>query len=273
MNEKKKIKIFCSWGLSFDFESETQVELYVDTIPPSPHDGSSIRFLFLLEPPTFLNLTNQVLENQHLFNYVFTHNDDVLNSCKKSILFEHGMSWIKNYEFKEKKFEISTVVGFKMISEGHAIRRGLWHEQKRITCPKKFFLSNQHRGLEDTGDNPVLGSNMEDKIVMFDSQFHIAIESTKRNNYFTEKLIDALITKTVPIYYGCPNIGKWFDIKGMFRVNGVEDIISVCNGVNREMYSSMIPVIEENFERAKKYVDIGERLKDKINEIITNKNA
>jgi hypothetical protein len=219
-------------------------------------------------------MTAPILSNQHLFDYVLTHNDDILNNCSKAILFEHGISWIKDYDItKPKVFEVSTVVGFKMISEGHAIRKDLWFNQKRINCPKRFFLSNQHQGLPNIDNNPVLGASMEEKIAMFDSQFHIAIESTKRNNYFTEKLLDSLITKTVPIYYGCPNINKWFDTRGMFRVNNSEDIINICNGITSQTYESMRPSIEENFERAKKYVSASDMIKTKLQELIKNTNV
>ena len=266
---KKRIKIFCTWELEIDFESEKQVELYVDQVPPSPHDGSVIRIVFLLEPPTFINLTAPILNNQHLFDYVLTHNEDILGASEKAILFEGLWSWVKELDVKQtKKYEVSTVAGFKMISEGHTIRRELWANQQRIQCPKKFFLSHQHKGLENIDNNPILGSKMEDKISMFDSQFHIAIESTKRTNFFTEKLLDALITKTVPIYYGCPNIGDWFNVKGMICVNTTEDIVSACNSLSEDTYASMLDNVEENFQIAKQYVNIGERLREKIEYLI-----
>jgi hypothetical protein len=62
----------------------------------------------------------------------------------------------------------------------------------------------------------------DDKKYLFNSQFHIAIESTSTINYFSEKLIDALITKTVPIYWGCPNIGDFFDTRGIISINDID---------------------------------------------------
>jgi hypothetical protein len=36
--------------------------------------------------------------------------------------------------------------------------------------------------------------------------FHIAVENVKIDNWYTEKISQSFATKTVPIYWGCPNI-------------------------------------------------------------------
>src|ERR1035437_4790665 len=160
MSDKKPIKIYCPWELNMDFESEKQVELYVDKIPSSPHDGDSTRVVFLLEPPTFLDFSIPLLNSQNLFDYVLTYNQTILDKCSKALLFEHGTCgdcWIKDGETTKKEFSISTVVGFKMISEGHYIRKNLWMEQNKIVTPKQFYLSKDHQGLPNFG-NPILGA-------------------------------------------------------------------------------------------------------------------
>jgi hypothetical protein len=42
-----------------------------------------------------------------------------------------------------------------------------------------------------------------------DYAFSLTIENTKKDYYFTEKLIDCFMTGTVPIYWGCPSIQKF----------------------------------------------------------------
>eukprot|EP00620_Florenciella_sp_RCC1587_P021099 CAMPEP_0182561832 /NCGR_PEP_ID=MMETSP1324-20130603/4262_1 /TAXON_ID=236786 /ORGANISM="Florenciella sp., Strain RCC1587" /LENGTH=60 /DNA_ID=CAMNT_0024774579 /DNA_START=220 /DNA_END=399 /DNA_ORIENTATION=+ len=49
--------------------------------------------------------------------------------------------------------------------------------------------------------------------------FHIAIENVKSNGYFTEKLLDCFLTRTVPLYWGCPNIGEYFEVEGMIIID------------------------------------------------------
>ena len=44
--------------------------------------------------------------------------------------------------------------------------------------------------------------------------FQIAIDSFRREYQITEKLLDPLLTKTIPIYYGCTNVGEYFNRYG-----------------------------------------------------------
>lgn len=264
----KDIKIYCSWDLEFELKHDKQIELYVDQIPQSPVPEGTIRFLFLLEPPEIINLTPHALNafNAGAYNYLFTHNQELLDALPgKSFVMPLASTWIKNYEFPEKKFEVSTLVGGRLMAPGHHLRQKLWFKENKITVPKKFFLSGNFGGIENYNNNPVLGS---DKKPLFDSQFHICIENVKRRNWFTEKLIDCMVTKTVPIYCGCPNVGDWFDTRGFIIVDNLNDIIEACNNLDEDTYNNMLPYIEENYKRGIKLSDISIVIKNKILELI-----
>jgi hypothetical protein len=268
----KNIRINCSWDLKFDLYHEKQIELYVDSLPQGPAPADTIRFVFLLEPAEILNINNEVNAAYTMgwIHHVFTHNAELLElgaaTGRNYHLFEFGTTWIKNYNFPEKKFEVSTLVGGKLMAPGHHLRQKLWFKESRIkNVPTKFFLSGNFGGIENYKNNPILGS---DKAPLFDSQFHICIENTKRKNWFTEKLIDCLQTKTIPIYWGCPNIDDWFNMDGFIIVNSLEDIINACNSLNDKTYQEKINAVEENFEKSKKFATISDRLITKIQELI-----
>lgn len=263
-----KIKIHCYWGLDFDLFHEKQIELYVDQIPTDVVPKNTVRFIFLLEVIDWLNLNAQAIDgyNKGYYNFIFTHNETLLSEIADAHLFEFGTSWIKDYDFPKKEFAVSALVGGKNITASHQLRQKLWFKQNNIDGVKKnFFISGNLGGIENFNNSPVLG---EKKNPLFDSQFHICIEQGKRNNYFSEKLIDCLITKTVPIYWGAPNIGNWFDTRGFIIVDNLNDIIKTCNSLTPEIYQNMLPYIEENFEKSKKYATIADRLEDKIKELI-----
>jgi hypothetical protein len=264
-----KVKINCSWDLSFELFHEKKIELFVDFYGVNNStDKDTVKILFILEPPEIVpQFTQMAINMQDRFDFILTHNEDILKNCKNAVLFEFGSTWIKQpYAFSEKTFEVSTLVGGKLMAPGHHLRQKLWYKQNRILTPTKFFYSgNMHSGLENYNNNPVLGDKKEP---MFDSQFHIVIENVKRNNWFTEKLIDAFYTKTVPIYYGCPNIGNYFDPKGMFIVDSVNEIVDVCNNLNENTYKEMKEPIEKNFELCKKFINIAERLVQKIEKLV-----
>lgn len=267
----KNIKIFCGWGLKFDFFSEKQIELYVDHIPNNPVPPNTLRFLFLLEPPEIINLSQRALQsyNAGFYNYLLTHNQELLDNCKNSVNFPLASTWIKDYNFPEKEFSVSTLVGGKRMAHGHIVRQKLWDRQNEIKNIKtNFFISGNFKGgLHNRNNNPVLGQK---KDPLFNSQFSIIIENTFRRNWFTEKLIDSLQTKTIPIYLGCPNINDWFNTDGMFICNNESEVINVCNSLTSETYEKMLPYVEENYLKSMDYSSLEERLIKIIKEKIKN---
>jgi len=50
-------------------------------------------------------------------------------------------------------------------------------------------------------------------------RYSIAIENTSEPYYFTEKITDCLLAYTVPVYYGCTNIGKYFPERSFINID------------------------------------------------------
>lgn len=86
--------------------------------------------------------------------------------------------------------------------------------------------------------------NKEDGLC--DYMFSVAIENDRR--YFSEKIIDCFLTGTIPIYYGHPGIGKWFNTDGIILLDDGFDI----EALTEDMYYSKMDAIKDNFERALK---------------------
>lgn len=83
-----------------------------------------------------------------------------------------------------------------------------------------------------------------------DYMFSIAIENSAYDDYyFTEKIVDCFLTGTVPIYYGCPNIGEFFDIRGILTFTNSEELKTIVDNLSVEKYESMLPYIEYNFNK------------------------
>jgi glycosyltransferase involved in cell wall biosynthesis len=81
--------------------------------------------------------------------------------------------------------------------------------------------------------------------------FSIAIENLSHevdDYYFTEKIVDCFTTGTVPIYYGCPNIGKFFDTKGILIFENEEQLNNILDNLSMDLYYSMMDSIKHNYE-------------------------
>ena len=88
--------------------------------------------------------------------------------------------------------------------------------------------------------------------------------NAKHNHYFTETLVDTFRCGTVPIFWGCDNIGEYFNEKGILRFNTGPELIKILDNLSEQKYHEMMPYIEENYEIAKKYVCVDDVIAENI---------
>lgn len=89
-----------------------------------------------------------------------------------------------------------------------------------------------------------------------DYRFSIAIENGYRINCSTEKLSDCFLTGTIPIYFGCPNIGDYFDINGIITFTTKEELENIIRELHQNgeyEYQKRIDAVRNNFETVKRY--------------------
>lgn len=211
----------------------------------------------------------RILDNIEIYNYldyILTWDERLLKLDKSyKFMSLNKYSWIRfprifglnpylkfHYncieyeEYNNKHFNISMLCGDKNWAPGHIVRHEIWNRQNEIIIPKKFYKPKETNILKIFNDNIDISST-RDKTEMFESMFHICVENNNANNYFTEKLIDCIISKTVPIYYGCPNIGEYFDLNGMIIIKSPNDCIEKINKLTENDYYKMLPYVKKNF--------------------------
>jgi hypothetical protein len=243
--------------------SHLDLSILVDYPPTKQEDLSTLNVLVLQEPNEYFGIHDWAIKNQHLFSLILTWDDKVLNNCSNALLMPFGHTWFtpeQYYEPHHKKFQISHLCGKLHKTYGHSLRHELLARQNEIKTPIKFFdVYGERHDIEKAriGKEEVFG----------DSMFGVAIENTSHRGYFTEKLLDCLLLKTIPIYWGCTNVNDFFNPKGILQVGNVDDMIYISNNLNSDFYESHQDVIEENFNKALDYVDYEQNVVDKITEI------
>ena len=79
-----------------------------------------------------------------------------------------------------------------------------------------------------------VGGAVADKIAFCrDYKFNIAFENSSCPGYTTEKIMEAYVAQTVPIYYGNPNVGRDFAPESMVRVRDEIDILRAVDEIIR----------------------------------------
>jgi hypothetical protein len=61
------------------------------------------------------------------------------------------------------------------------------------------------------------------------------------------------LTGTIPLYYGCPNVGDFFDMNGIIIFESIEELHLILNSLTLELYESKLESVRGNFKRVFNY--------------------
>jgi len=224
-----------------------------------------------VEPQIIIQSEQYLIENHHKYHTIYTFNPNVLEKCPNAKKYVYGTSWVspppEQVDISKKQFKISSLSGSKRIgkSRGHVLRQVLYHHQHVFQdVPMTWYRSTlQIPHLTNYGNNPLLSNKNE----LFDEfQFALVIENSKETNYFTEKIMDCLLTKTLPIYWGCPNISEFFDTTGwiILEMESVEELQEKCKMLTSDYYHSYTEIIDKNYAKAKTYMNFTDNLNNAV---------
>lgn len=246
---------------NIDLPTDKKIECYIDNVIPqylTPVPEDTIRFFVTTEG--WGDYNEILLNNQHTFTYLLTQYPELLERIPNSVKLIGNGSFVDPAPDLKKKFAISMVMTNRNVAPGHPMRHELYARRKEVKIPFDIYRGswNQFGPTEDTLPMPPW-PNRKEKVMVFDCMFHICLEGFNNSYYFSEKLIDCLITKTIPLYWGCTEIDKYFNPNGMIFVNDVNDIIKKCNQLTPAVYERLQFVVEDNYKlglTVYKYEDI-----------------
>lgn len=259
---------FNSWNPfeNFEFNFNTTVSISIDTFEHDETAKIKILILYLGEPTQTLphiTIDQNVLNK---FDKIYTHNSKLLTEFSQAEFLAFGSCWINFEDFKpNKQNHISFVTSSKSFTDGHRLRKQIYEYLDPIDQINEFEIY-QHK-------SPPYHSRRNDFFET--SKFHIAVENCREENYFSEKLIDCFASKTIPIYYGCPNIQDFFNVDGIIIFNDLEELKTNLSQLSEDLYQQKNQAIEENYQLSKKYYGencITKRLPQKIEEYVNAKN-
>lgn len=231
----------------------------------------------------------RIVQNAYQYDLILTTDPEVLDQVSNSVLFPYGTTWLSKenkkhndclgvfdedilQQINDKQNTISFMSTNHFGHAGYEMRRLIWNNRHLIK-PKTVFYSSTRFITNQPSWNGMQFSNTihdgllpnDDKINLFKSMFSIVVESNQEPWYFSEKIIDPLLTKTVPIYWGCTNIDKIFDINGILQFNTIEEFFEKINSITEDTYEQLKPYIEKNYIIAKQY---GRSIFDRVKEVV-----
>ena len=205
--------------------------------------SSPIKIAWVIEPKNLLPpIYEHVVALENEFDLIFTYEQELLERNPEKYKFQFCDAINIDREsinMHEKSKLVSMIASEKTWLFGHRLRhiivKSLLPQMKDFEIDLFGNVVNKHIDMKSDSLN--------------DYMFQIAIENAQRVNYFSEKIYDCFATGTVPIYWGAPNIGDFFDMDGVLVFNTPDELKGILKSLSVEKYQSMLPAIRANYEK------------------------
>jgi len=250
---------------------DLKVSLFMDHIPTQDElKINPYNFLLLHEPNEFFGFHKFAVDYHSYFSGILTYNQYLIDTLPNAIKFHFGLiqsqdtEYYKSFETKSKIFEVSFLCGVKDLVEGHKLRQSVYPLHSQINnIPIKWYytLPDFDSSTKVRPGYPEYSKSISHipdfeapeqygkRILFEDSMFHIAIENVKHNNWYTEKIAQAFASKTLPIYWGCPNLNELgYDSRGIIYFSTKEELLDILNNLTPQDYYNRLSYIEHNYQ-------------------------
>jgi hypothetical protein len=225
----------------FSREFDRKISVSFDNIHNNP--DADLNVLVQCEPPElYQKFAGLVKDNCQKFDLILTY-DTRLLELPNAVEFCPVGSWISDELTLNKIDQISYMMSSKIFTNAHRMR---------------FMILKKFGSLKQIGKFDFIMHRSPPRVASKDpyfsqAKFNIACENQILPNMFTEKLLDCFKTRTVPIYFGCTNLDKYFDTRGVIKFYTIEELEHILNTLNPSDYERMKPYIDENYNLAKPF--------------------
>ncbi|UTS81319.1 hypothetical protein [Phaeobacter piscinae] len=205
--------------------------------------------MMVMEPKIMSALHHRLLPwTCRRFFRVFSYDDDLLGRIGNGVFLPFGTTWVPEWRdlTVEKCADLSVIASAKRDHPGHKLRHEIVaHLQS--TKPEAAILGRGYQPFEAKSDG------------LAPYRYSVVIENVRERNYFSEKLIDAILCETVPIYWGCPNISDFLDPTGMMLCASAEELRAAISMISEGDYAARLPALRAIKSEAARYGEIERR--------------
>jgi hypothetical protein len=252
-------------------KADKDINIYISHLPESVKEDEINIYVSSIDPEEFRANNKDIIDSAQAFDVILTCDQQIIDACKNAMWFNFGYTFVsKDYKYEPKQFGVNMLTGIKNKTEGHKLRHKIADRLEETHLPAIVYTSLLDKKYKDA---------------LFNKKFSIVIENVKRPGYFTEKLIDCLYTKTVPIYWGCPDIDRFFNKDGIVsfdchtgtyenefgekvEYDFMTELLIKLNDITADTYDEMIEAIEDNYNRSLEYIQYNNKLRDRLQAIV-----
>ncbi|WP_406649387.1 glycosyltransferase family 10 [Aliisedimentitalea scapharcae] len=209
--------------------------------------GTQARISLILGEPSVIHAKHlRLLRLTHRrFYKVLTFSDYLLTHLPNAYFFPLGTTWVPEWrDLPLRKTEMcSLIASAKRDSSGHKLRHHMV-EWVRGSDHPVAVMGRGYTPFDAKSDG------------LAPYRYSIVIENVQEKNYFSEKLVDAVLCNTVPIYWGCPNLDHFMDISGIIQCNSAADIQRAVETMSEDDFVTRLPKLQAIHPVLERYCDL-----------------
>ena len=230
-------------------DGSANISIHIDDALVDTVDNNKINYGWVCEssdivPSSVHYIKDNLEECKKKFKYIFTHDKNLLNIDPDFFKYTLGFQppWIRESKIYEKTKLCSFIVSNKKTTNGHNYRLTVLEKYKDKV---DFFGRGTNKELPWTID--VNGITESGKILgLKDYMFSFVFENSNYETAMTEKVTDCFAVGTIPIFWGAPDIGDFYNTDGIIIYDDNFDFSILTS----EYYYSKMESIIDNLNRS-----------------------
>jgi len=236
-------------GIVFSEEQEQEADYVI--ILNTPKKDITIKcnpknIIAIMQEPYYKGDTDWMNNQLEKYNYVFTSHIPNPMPVNTSILPSHGaLHWYIDKSYDELKAIINIPQKSKNIScIASSLTRWAGHKVRMSFI--EYIKDNNNLGIDFFGKGTNFLENKWDGIAPY--KYSIAIENSSIDNYWTEKISDVFLSYSLPFYFGCTNIDKYFPKESYIWIditNPQKALLTMREAIENNEYEKRLDYIKE----------------------------
>ncbi|MFW8601948.1 glycosyltransferase family 10 domain-containing protein [Desulfobacterota bacterium M19] len=216
----------------------------------------------VMQEPYLRGHSDWLLEKHDFFARVFTHHPA---PGPKYIVSHPALPWYINKTYDQlismppvtvkKMKKLSWVVGNANDLPGHAKRYALL---KAVQEDRTLDIELFGRAIQPIDDK-------WDALAPY--QYSLAIENSSSSDYWTEKVADCFLARTIPIYHGCVNLSDYFPKESFIWID-IKDpracVKKIKKIISQDDLAKRLPALEKARELVLEHYQLFPFIADKI---------
>lgn len=224
-----------------------------------PSFGTKAQISLIMGEPSFIHARHLALlrVTYRRFFRILSFNEDLLAQIPNGIFFPFGTTWVPEWRSLDttKTRAMSLIASAKQDTQGHRLRHSM------VEKVRKSGLD-----VDVMGRGYIPFADKADGLAPY--RFSIVIENMRENNYFSEKLVDAVLCNTVPIYWGCPNLDRFIDTRGIIQCDSEEAMMNAVSSITQAEYDARLPFLKEVQPTLDAFCDLEKRAAEAIRDAL-----